>query len=89
MKPLGLKAKKDGELMLVHKCLGCGHLSANRIAGDDNTYSIMEVFRQSLLLLSNELRELELSGYPLLSKYDEEDINLALFGSQIEPTETS
>jgi len=43
MKPIGLTLKKDGELMVVHKCLGCGKISKNRIAGDDNTYSIISL----------------------------------------------
>ena len=27
--------------MIVHKCLNCGKISPNRIAGDDNTDSII------------------------------------------------
>ena len=41
MKPIGLTFKKDGELMIVHKCLNCGKISRNRIAGDDNPYAIV------------------------------------------------
>lgn len=40
MKPVGLTFKQDDELMVIHKCLCCGKISNNRIAGDDNTYSI-------------------------------------------------
>jgi len=35
MKPIGLRFKYDGELMIVHWCLSCGKISNNRIAGDD------------------------------------------------------
>jgi hypothetical protein len=35
MEPIGLTFKKDGELMIIHKCLSCQKLSNNRIAGDD------------------------------------------------------
>ncbi len=28
--------KKDGEEVLVHKCLSCGQVRKNRIAGDDS-----------------------------------------------------
>jgi DNA-directed RNA polymerase subunit RPC12/RpoP len=41
MKPVGLTAKKDGEIMLVHRCEKCGKVSNNRIAGDDNTDAIL------------------------------------------------
>lgn len=40
MKPIGLAFKQDGELMITHRCMRCGKISNNRIAGDDNTYSI-------------------------------------------------
>jgi len=48
MRPVGLTltrtrnkyAREDsGELMLIHHCLGCGKLSINRIAADDNAES--------------------------------------------------
>ena len=35
MKPIGLRFKLDGELMIVHRCLSCGKLSNNRISGDE------------------------------------------------------
>src|SRR5262245_27702571 len=57
MKPVGLTMKKGrnkyassprGELMLVHVCVECGSVSINRIAGDDDPDSILEVFYGSL-----------------------------------------
>lgn len=36
MEPVGKTYKKDGEEMVVHKCLKCGITSKNRIAGDDS-----------------------------------------------------
>jgi len=41
MKPTSLTTKKDGEIMIVHRCEKCGKVSNNRIAGDDNTDVIM------------------------------------------------
>ena len=41
MKPISLTSKKDGEIMIVHKCEKCGKKSNNRIAGDDNTDAIL------------------------------------------------
>ena len=46
MKPIGLKFKYDGELMIVHKCLSCGKISNNRVAGDDFTDAILGLILQ-------------------------------------------
>ena len=57
MKPIGLTMKKGrnkyrlesrGELMLIHECTECESLSINRIAADDDSDSIMDVFNESL-----------------------------------------
>jgi len=57
MMPIGLKFKSlkenpftnkvSGELMVVHACLGCGKISANRIAGDDNSYQLLKLLDSS------------------------------------------
>jgi DNA-directed RNA polymerase subunit RPC12/RpoP len=56
MKPVGLTMKKGrnkyrlengGELMLVHECVNCGTLSINRIASDDDSSAIVEIFESS------------------------------------------
>ncbi len=55
MRPIGLTLKAshnkygsdDGELMLIHLCLGCGVLSINRIAADDNAEQLLAVFETS------------------------------------------
>ena len=36
MRPIGKVFKKDGEEVLVHKCVKCGEISKNRVAGDDS-----------------------------------------------------
>ncbi|MBB1246208.1 RNHCP domain-containing protein, partial [Streptomyces durbertensis] len=36
MTALSLSVREDGEWLLVHQCLTCGTLKANRVAGDDN-----------------------------------------------------
>lgn len=63
MMPIGLTLKNirenpftgrvSGELMIVHACLGCNKVSANRIAGDDNSYQILQLFDNSKKLSSN------------------------------------
>ena len=56
MKPIGLTMKKSrnkyrldsrGELMLIHACTECGDLSINRIAADDDSDSVIEIFHAS------------------------------------------
>ena len=57
MKPIGLTLKKGrnkyrrearGELMLIHECVECEALSMNRIAADDDSATVVAVFRDSL-----------------------------------------
>jgi hydrogenase maturation factor len=36
MEPIGYFQRKNGEYVLVHRCLGCGLERINRIAADDN-----------------------------------------------------
>jgi hypothetical protein len=57
MKPIGLTLKRSlnkyqlesrGELMLIHACEGCGIISINRIAADDDIETIFAVFKSSL-----------------------------------------
>lgn len=36
MKPIGVVRRDDGEMLVVHQCQGCGHISKNRVAGDDD-----------------------------------------------------
>lgn len=55
MEPIAIFAQKDGEWALVHRCLGCGNIKTNRIAGDDDTVA----------LLCLALRPLERMPFPL------------------------
>ena len=43
MEPLAIAVRGDGEWVLVHRCTGCGALSANRTAGDDNPLLLVRV----------------------------------------------
>lgn len=43
MEALSMSARPDGEWMLIHQCLSCGELSANRIAGDDNPLALVRL----------------------------------------------
>jgi hypothetical protein len=43
MAPVGRLLKKDGEEVLIHKCLVCGEIRKNRIAGDDSISLVEEL----------------------------------------------
>lgn len=60
--------------MLVHLCTGCQNISINRIAADDDTDMIMDVFNASFalptgkrnLLVDEEIQILSSESLPLL-----------------------
>jgi hypothetical protein len=89
MQPLGLTLKatrkkygpaRAGELMLIHQCLGCGKISINRIAADDDSSLLLEVFRGSLELDSVVKNELAGTGIVILQTEDEQIVFEQLFG---------
>jgi hypothetical protein len=47
MEPLAISVRGDGEWVLVHRCTGCGSLSLNRTAGDDNPLLLRRLSRSS------------------------------------------
>jgi len=55
MEPIAVSAQKDAEWSLVHRCLSCGLIRTNRIAGDDD----------ETLLLCLALRPLTNLPFPL------------------------
>ena len=84
MKPIGLTFKhegqaKQGELMLVHECAGCGKLSINRIARDDGDDNLLQLFAWSCQDDQLALR-LETQGVRLLQTGDEREVRVQLFG---------
>ncbi|MEV6123309.1 RNHCP domain-containing protein [Streptomyces sp. NPDC052077] len=43
MEALSMSVRPDGEWLVIHRCLSCGALSANRIAGDDNALALVRL----------------------------------------------
>ena len=43
MEPMAVSVKRNGEWMLIHRCVECGKLNGNRIAGDDNELALMSL----------------------------------------------
>ena len=90
MEPIGLTFKNEGkdkygelrqgELMLIHKCVICGKISINRIAGDDDSKEILKVFKLSQKVDSETIKQLGQKGIKLLSGKDKREIYVQLFG---------
>ena len=96
MKPIGLAFKgidinpytgrTSGELMVVHLCLNCDKISYNRIAGDDNTYSLTKLFKETgdLNLDPNLAARLRNLNIRILTQEDSELVFTALYGYDYE-----
>ena len=90
MKPIGLTFKhegldkfgkpKKGELMLIHKCQGCGGISINRIAGDDENKMILKVFGNAQKLTHKTLDKLERENIQVLKKSSQDQILTHIYG---------
>jgi hypothetical protein len=48
LEPIAVWVKKDGEWAIVHRCMTCGQLKTNRIAGDDNPWSLIALAAKAL-----------------------------------------
>ena len=89
MRPIGLTMKPGhnkyvpcgGELMLVHSCEGCGRLSINRIAADDDAQTLVGIFSSSSALSFGIRKILLASGIRLLERGSEKIIQRQLQGT--------
>ena len=48
LEPIAVWVKQDGEWAVVHRCTICGQLKTNRIAGDDNPWSLIALAAKAL-----------------------------------------
>jgi hypothetical protein len=48
MEPIAVAVRADGEWSLVHRCASCAAVRLNRIAGDDNPHSLLQLARRPL-----------------------------------------
>src|SRR6185437_11675604 len=83
MKPIGLTFKHDGydkqgELMLIHICSVCDKISINRIASDDFTDVIIEIFDQSKNLYEELKGRLITEDIQLLVESDKQELYIQL-----------
>ena len=43
MAPVGVLARRNGEQVILHRCLGCGKEAPNRVAADDNPMALLRL----------------------------------------------
>jgi len=91
MQPVGLTLKhtpkrygeeNQGELMLIHRCAGCGKLSINRAAADDNAAGIYNLFLRSQTMEDGLKTRLYSEGIVPLEARDLTRVHTQLFGWQ-------
>jgi len=91
MEPIGLTFKatrkkynleNHGELMVIHRCTGCGKISINRIAADDSAGALSELYRCSCELTAEIISDLRHSGIEPLGPADLTEAFSQLFGWQ-------
>jgi hypothetical protein len=93
MQPIGLTFKDmtenpftgriSGELMIVHRCVQCGRISCNRIAGDDNPDNVLSLLDEPIHPdTQNQLTRL---GIGLLTPNDERNVLPILYGYGYQP----
>lgn len=86
MQPVGLTLKQTrkkyglaqfGELMLIHHCTACSRLSANRLAADDDTDRIYQVYLHSCTI---DLPDSTQGNIRFLTEADSWLVEAQLFG---------
>jgi hypothetical protein len=87
MQPVGLTLKREhkkyasvGELMLVHLCRECGDVSINRIAADDLSPVLLDVWEDSLGTMAQIRRQFREAGVILLDEADRDVVLRQLYG---------
>jgi hypothetical protein len=89
MEPIGLTVKQrqnkygsgcSGELMLIHHCQVCDKFSINRIAADDISDKLLEIFNSSEELDSIMRGKLEGCGIQVLQGDDHQVVMRQLWG---------
>jgi hypothetical protein len=90
MEPLALTTRRgrnkyaderDGELMLIHRCTGCGKHVLNRVAADDSAEVMLAVFEASSALGPPLVAELALQGVNALTAAEGDLLRRRLFGN--------
>ncbi len=64
--------------MIIHRCLGCGAISVNRIAGDDDPYIILSLIDESISIDNRIV--LSRCRIDVLTKQNRNQVEDVLFG---------
>jgi len=80
MEPVALAYKGHGELCLVHKCRSCGKVNYNRIAADDNVFTLEQIFQSSLRFDREVVSKLEVINIHVLTGENTEGVHAQLYG---------
>ena len=96
MEPIGLTFKTtrkkyssgQGELMLIHLCTGCSHISINRIAADDDPATILSIFENSFCLELQTQTQLDDNGIRAFTAAEVDTVRTRLFGHESSLEET-
>ena len=89
MRPVALSLKKtrkkytgpnEGEVMIVHMCEGCGKVSINRIAADDDIGMLLDIFEESTKLDSFTRSLIALNDITILESGDHLILQVKLCG---------
>ncbi|MFH0701019.1 MAG: RNHCP domain-containing protein [Candidatus Woesearchaeota archaeon] len=80
MAPVGLMWKSEGEISLVHLCLGCETIDYNRIAGDDNPEMILGIYQASANIEDKLVGLLSAQRITLILPEEEYMVRVRLFG---------
>ena len=59
MEPIAVWTKENGEWALIHRCISCGFLRANRICGDDDELRLFMLAARPLARLPFPYRTIE------------------------------
>ena len=91
MRPIGLTVKHtgkkygnaaQGELMIIHRCSGCGKISINRIAADDAAGALLALYKRSQGMEAELLLRLQEMDIHPLQAADLTTVYSQLFGWQ-------
>ncbi len=93
MQPIALTTKRsqnkyaserDGELMIVHRCIACETVIINRIAADDSAAALLALYDDSAAIVAALQAELAGSGVAILTADDSDLVWRRLFGNRYE-----
>lgn len=68
--------------MVVHLCSFCGKISTNRLAADDVTDVVLELFEKTINSSEEINEKTKEEGLKLLEKKDEKEVKTQLFGKK-------